>query len=217
MMENIAPKPISEPTLEAMQTGMITGMAQGCFEVSCGDEVWLARAAASCLLAPELGDQVLLARAEQCCWILAILQRETSSQYLMQVEGSLSIKARDTLELQGERTLGLHSAGETRMVSEQLSLDTNSAEMRCQSVGLIARMARVSLGTFSQVAERLEQTIESVIARIGQNFRIVREHDEQRSGSHRHMVEDTLTIEAKNCTQVAEQHMTIDAEKIHLG
>ena len=63
----------------------------------------------------------------------------------------------------------------------------------------------------------MDQTVRRLTQRLQDSFRFVKDHDETQAGSTRYLVEDTLTMNAKNAVHMAEEIVTINAEQVHLG
>lgn len=173
--------------------------------------------AASCLLQASPGDQVLLAGSPQCYWLLAILQQADQQAAQLQIKGALTIQTSGPLTLHSGEDLRLCSAGTQQVIAQSWQLDSQNVEVHCQRANLITRAMQLTTGTFSHWAEQIEQVATRVLQRFGQRLCTVKEHDEQRSGSHRHLVQGSSLLQAETVIQKARGHVSIDGQQIHLG
>lgn len=179
--------------------------------------VVVAQTAASCLLQAASGDQVLLASLGEDYWLLAILQRLSNQPAQLQVSGDLAIHSGGQLTLNSEQDLLIRSAGRQQIVAETWQLDSQQLAIHCQKVNLIARVFQLTTGTFRQWAEQLEQVANQVLQKFGQRLCMVKQHDEQRSDTHRHLVQGTAQLQAETIVQKAKGSVNIDGQQIHLG
>lgn len=177
-----------------------------------------ARRAASCLLAPEAGDRVLLSLDREEAFVLAVLERSGTGERRLVLdgparlevpEGGLSIAARDGISLA--------SATEVSIAAPDLSfcaarLTAGVSETSLTGEGLTAKVARIKV-----VARSVDSFLGRCVERMVSCLRQVREHDETQAGSARQIVEGTLTVHTANTVHLAEGHVKIDAEQIHLG
>lgn len=173
--------------------------------------------AASCLLQAAPGDQVLLAGSPEHYWLLAILQRADQQAAQLQIKGALTIQTSGPLTLNSGEDLLLCSAGTQQVIAEAWQLDSQRVEVHCQRASLIIRAVQLTTGTLSHWAEQIEQVATRVLQRFGQRFCTVKEHDEQRSGSHRHLVQGSTVQQAETIIQKARGQISIDGQQIHLG
>jgi hypothetical protein len=173
--------------------------------------------AESCLLQATPGDQVLLAGSPESYWLLAILQRADQQAAHLQVHGALTIQTSGPLTLNSGEDLLLCSAGNQQITTQNWQLDSHSVKVHCQQASLITRAVQLTTGTLSHWAEQIEQVATRVLQRFGQRLCTVKEHDEQRSGSHRHLVQGSSLLQAETITKKARGHVSIDGQQIHLG
>lgn len=177
-----------------------------------------ARLAASCLLAPEPGDRVLVSLDREEAFVLAVLERSGAGERRLVLpgparlevpEGRLSIAARDGVSLASATEVSL-AAPDLAMSAARLTAGVT--ETAFTGAGLEARVARIKV-----VARAVDSFLGRCVERMVSCLRQVREHDETQAGSARQIVEGTLTVHTANTVHLAEGHVKIDAEQIHLG
>jgi uncharacterized protein YktB (UPF0637 family) len=86
-----------------------------------------------------------------------------------------------------------------------------------ERVCLVAKVFQGQVKRIKMVANTVENTFRRLTQRLQDAFRFVQDHEEIQTGSTRYLVEDTLTINAKNAVHMAEEIVTINAEQVHLG
>jgi len=167
--------------------------------------------AAGCLLAPRPGDLVLACLdPDGTTFVLSVLRRAEGAPGEIAYAGALTVRAADDLSL--------CAAGDVALAaSNQLTVAASQGEITFTGVRLVAKTATVTLGALTLLAGAVEHIVSRLTQRLTNAVRLVAEHDESQAGSARHLVEDTLTIHAKNAVHVAEEVVKIDAGQVHLG
>ncbi|MDR0827771.1 MAG: DUF3540 domain-containing protein [Desulfovibrio sp.] len=189
------------------------------FRVRCGNRIFAANLAASCLMRPERNDTLLLARLEDGAnLILSVLYRADESSLCrlrlpqdssLECPGRLSVTTADTLALQSGKNLGLQSdalsvtAATADLRVTRLSAMLNQLDACCHSLYSLGHSARFVFQTLTQC--------------LGSSRRMIEGEDETRAGSSTLMVTETATVMAKNGLTFAEDTARTDAKLIQLG
>jgi len=179
-----------------------------------------AEKAASCLMEPCAGDTVLLVCGEAGGnFILAVLRREdaqTGADMIFEgpvrvsvKNGGFALSAHDDLSLASHRSLSLTSAA--------IGIHADTGEAKIGEVSLVSRLLKTHIEYVKSVAVTVDEIYQKLTQRLENCFRFIKDQEEVQSGSSRYLAEDLLTIHSKNSLIVAEEHVTINAEKIHLG
>lgn len=179
-----------------------------------------ARKAVSCLLAPEPRDQVLVSvdrfgRA----YVLAVLARpDALAENRLSLTGPtrLSVTGGDLI-LSAENGIDLTSPAHLSLAAADLNVHAGRAEIGLVETDFTGNALRAHIARIRIVARSVDSFVNNWVQRMTSCFRYVREHDETQAASSRQLVEGTLTVQTGNSVHLAEGHVKIDAEQIHLG
>lgn len=187
------------------------------FSVATGQGTLTARRAASCLLRPAPGDLVLMSRDSGTAYILAILERNASETDL-DLPGNVRVNTADgSLTLAAAGPVEIASATAVGLTAPRLQADAAHGDVRIDGLAFTGRTVDAVCHTLSVAARSIDQSARRLVQRLGCAFRYVSEHDEVQAASARQIVDGTLTIQTENTVHLAEQHIKIDAEQVHLG
>ncbi len=167
--------------------------------------------AAGCLLAPRPGDLVLASLdpgGEH--YVLTVLRRAPGTPGEIAYPGDLRLRAAGDLNISADGDAAL-------VAGDGLHVAAAHGELAFGRVGLVAQAATAKLGALTLVAEAVEHIVSRLTQRLAEAVRLVAGHDESQAGSARYLVEDTLTMQAKNAVHLAEEVVKIDAGQVHLG
>lgn len=178
-----------------------------------------ARRAASCLLAPEPGDLILASLdMSGAAWILAVLERAGETPSRLSVDGDTVLAAEGgSLTLACGRDMALTCEGSLTSASRQLAIHAERADAAIGVVSLMARTVKTQAKRMRAVARQIETTCRELTERMVRGSRIVEDHHEEQAASKRILVEQTLTLNAKNHTLLAEEEVVVNAERINMG
>lgn len=179
-----------------------------------------AHKAVSCLLAPAPGDQVLVSvdrfgRA----YVLAVLARPdalTENRLSLTGPTRLSVTGGD-LTLGADHGIGLASPAHLSLAAGELNVHAGRAEIGLAETRFTGNAFSANIARIRTVARSVDSFVSNWVQRMTSCFRYVREHDETQAASARQLVEGTLTVQTGNSVHLAEGHVKIDAEQIHLG
>ncbi len=200
-----------EPACPILTYCAVRGCLDGVYLLTSDSGEFRAARAAGCLLEPRRGDLVLASDDHSGqAFILCVLRRDEEAPGVIAYPGDLAIKSGGDLTLDAVRNAGLSCA-------ETMTLAGRRGEAAFEKASLLARAASVKAKTLSVVARTAEQIFSRFTLRADNAVRLTREHEEVQAGSARYLVEDQLTMHAKNAAHIAEDLIKIDAGEVHLG
>ncbi|RJR31769.1 MAG: DUF3540 domain-containing protein [Desulfobacteraceae bacterium] len=210
-MENLAKK--TETVRPTLEYGIIQDEGERTFTVQTSFGVVLSEQAVGCLVRPKSGDTVLLCMDEsERCFILSVLKREDDEKTRTELlfHGNVDLRVTG-----GELSLGSDKA--IAFASGRISMVADRGEAVIEKFSFTGRVLRAQVKRIMVVAGTVENVFRRFTQRLQDSFRFIKDHDEVQSGNTRYLVEDTLTMHAKNANHMAEELVTINAEQIHLG
>ena len=197
----------------ALEYGVIAGNCEEGFVVTSDRGVINANVAVSCLVSPEAGDIVLISVDEAgCCYILSILER--SEKYRRKTE--LAFDGDVNLNVRGG-SMSIASDEAISLASKDFELSAHEGRVILEKTTFLGRVLENNIGKIRVVADSLDSIVRRVVQRFVTTYRYVEEHEEVQSASTRMIVDGTLTMHTKNTMHIAEGHVKIDAEQIHLA
>jgi hypothetical protein len=178
-----------------------------------------ARRAASCLLSPEPGDMILASLdMSGAAWILAVLERAGETPSRLSVAGDAVFEAEGgSLTLSSGRDMTLACEGALTSASREISVHAERADAAIGVASLLARAVKTQAKRVRTVARHIETTCRELTERLVRGSRIVQDHHEEQAASKRILVEETLSLHAKNHTILAEEEVVVNAERINMG
>ena len=185
---------------------------------SCG--ALKAEKAASCLLDPCPGDTVLIICDDSGThFILAVLKRENATVGAdMVFDGPVKICVKNGgLDLSADHDLSIASRGALFLASDMIGVHADRGEAKIGELSLVSKILKTHIEYVKSVAVTVDEIYRKLTQRLENCFRFIKDQEEVQSGSSRYLAEDLMTMHAKNSLIVAEEHVTINAEKIHLG
>ncbi|HOW55200.1 MAG TPA: DUF3540 domain-containing protein [Syntrophorhabdaceae bacterium] len=197
----------------ALEYGVIEAPCEGGFLVVTDMGAVEASAAVSCLVAPVPGDVVLLSiDGMGRCYILSILERPQAAQG----QTELSFDGDVNLAVRGGR-MSITSDEALSFASGEFELNAHQGTVRIDNASFFGRAVENHIARLKIVAEAVDSIVRRAVQRFTSSYRYVEEHEEVQSASMRMIVDGTLTMHTKNTMHIAEGHVKIDAEQIHLG
>jgi len=197
----------------ALEYGVIAAPCEGGFVVTSEQGIVNAGVAVSCLVTPETGDVVLISMDESgCSYILSILERSERVQKGTELsfDGDLSVR------VNGGR-MSLASDESLSFASKDFELSAGEARITIEKASFFGRLVENNIEKIKIVADTLDSIVRRAVQRFTSTYRYVEEHEEVQSASTRMIVDGTLTMHTKNTMHIAEGHVKIDAEQIHLA
>lgn len=203
----------------SLEEGRVEALADRTFLVATGSGRYTVRRAVGCLVEPAVDDAVLVSFLDSGAgYILSVLERRTRGPAVLGYDGDVTLRVRDgRLQLSAQEGLALSSDDEVTVAARRFSLAAEQGEARVGVFSVIGRFLQTQAEQVSLIAEAWDAVVERVTHKLRLNMRFVSEMEEVQAGSLRQLVDGTMTIHARNTSLVAEQHVKVDAEQIHLG
>ncbi len=199
-----------QPVLEY---GMVAAPCEGGFIVTSDRGIIETSVAVSCLVTPEAGDVVLFSLdGSGPSYILSILERPHGERRSTELSfnGDLSIRVEGgSMSLASDETLSL--------ASKDFELAAKKGRVTIERASFFGRLVENNIEKIKVVADAMDSIIRRAVQRFTSSYRYVEEHEEIQSASTRMIVDGTLTMHTKNTMHIAEGHVKIDAEQIHLA
>jgi len=176
--------------------------------------------AAGCLLRPSAGDTVLVSvNGQGVSFVLTVLEQAPGrAQSDIVLNGCVRMHVRDgDLNIVADRSLGFSAATELDLAAESLGVHAASGKVNIERLSVSGAFVRCQIKAIKYVGKTIETICSRLTQRVRNAVRYVQEHEEIQSNSTRYLVEETITVHAKNAVHVAEEIVKIDAEQVHLG
>ncbi|PKN63285.1 MAG: hypothetical protein CVU57_19530 [Deltaproteobacteria bacterium HGW-Deltaproteobacteria-15] len=206
--------PETEPFLTC---GSVTEDLGGSFFLATPHGRLEARRAVSCLVRPMAGDEVLLSINGASTHIISVLER-SGTETELDIPGQVTLRATEgSLTLSAIGPISLTSSAAVGMSAPYLQVQAQEGEVQIERLSFVGRTVKSACEAFSLAARTIDQSARQLVQRLGSAFRYVEEHDELQAGSARQLVDGTMVVQTRNTVHLAEQHIKLDAEQIHLG
>jgi len=209
-MEHLAKKEESlQPYLEY---GIVQAEEEGGFSVQTAFGLVRGERAFGCVVQPQVADTVLLSIDEDGnCFILSVLRREDKKRRTeLSFNGDVGLTVKD-----GDLTVS--SEKKMAFASGKIAVHADKGEAVIGKFSFVGNVFKSQVKRIMVVANTVEHIFRRFTQRLQDSFRFVKDHEEVQTGNTRYLVEDTLTMHAKNANHMAEELVTINAEQIHLG
>jgi len=215
-MPNTKPSPAQSPA-PSLEYGRVLSAGAGRFQVETSFATVEAARAVSCLVEPASGDKVLLAvDITGSAWVLSVL--ETAGEVNLAVDGDARLSVRGgSLTVASGRDLNLACPGGLSAVSGEVSVHAVKGSAVIEKASFMGRALKTQFKRVKAVAASVDQVFKRFTQRSQESTRFVKEHDEVQAGSQRVLVEDLCALHAKNHSMMAEEHVVINADQIHMG
>lgn len=201
----------------ALETGYVEATAPT-LTVRLGDEVFPARRAKSCLVAPGRGDRVACAIGADELFVLAVLAGEDAAETRLTVEGSLRVQAPSgRVSFAAAEGIDLLSAKDLALGSETLQVRAKRGSVAVQELGLLGRLVRAEVSKLSLVADDVDSRLERLMQRAKRVFRFVEEIEQVRAGTFDMRAEQLAAVRGENTIVSARVLAKIDGEQVHIG
>ncbi|ANW25626.1 hypothetical protein BA953_00835 [Vibrio coralliilyticus] len=206
-----------EQTAGVLFSGVISAQTGSLLAIIANGRQFNVKKASGCLLVPEIGDLVMAVILDGQGWVIEVLEKYDLEKSNISVPGALNLHTEKDLTLSSSTKLEFQSPQDTAFITGCLSVNSNTTQIQSARVDVTAEHAEVGISVVRQIVQRAETYTEHLFSKLGRCVRSVKGHDEQHSGSHRHIVEGSHVVESENSLQVAHKHMAFDADKIHFG
>jgi hypothetical protein len=210
------PSPTAAPS-PSLEYGRVLQADPKSFHVETSFGTVQAVRAVSCLVEPGPGDKVLLSvDMTGGAYVLSVL--ESVTPLTLAVDGDARFCVRGgSLTLAADTDLALACPGEMAASAGEIRLHAGRGEAVIERVSFVGRALKTQFRRVSSVAKSVDQVFRRFTMRAQESTRFVKEHDEVQAGSQRVLVEDLCALHAKNHSMIAEEHVVINADQIHMG
>jgi hypothetical protein len=193
-----------------LATGTVRAVSQNQFMVVAQGSAFKAEKAAGCLLQPEAGDEVFCAGTEDGrYYILSVLTRADS-------QALAHLSAGDHVEWKG-LTCRVDFKESIECRAPRTELTTDRAQATFDQASLLGGRLACTVRSMRLVANNVELKAGSILERAGRVYRRIADFEESQIGRVRMLVEDVFFVKAKNAKLKADQHVSVNGEKIELG
>lgn len=205
-----------EPTLAE---GRIVGRDDAGYEVRCGEALWRARRAASCLLEPALDDSVLLSfNPGGRAYVLAVLERPVEAAAVINFPGDVELRAdKGQLRMAARDGMDFAATGEISLLSASYSLNTLRANLQFSELTASGGICTAQVEKLKLLARAVDSVVERIMLRATNSYRVVAETEHARCGALHYLVDKVLSLRSKHSVMTARGEMKIDGERIHMG
>jgi hypothetical protein len=218
-MDNLAEKRQYVPPV--LEYGVVASAREKAFLVLTEGGCHEAVAATGCVVKPEKDDVVLLSfGGEERIYILSVLERPCGlhRETTLQFDGQVHLNVRGGgMRMTTDEELSFASRGKMILASPKLEVDAHEGTLKIESMSFFGKVLYSQIEKMKVVADAVDSIFRRVVQRMTSSYRYVEEHEEIQSASTRMLVDGTLTMQTKNTMHIAEGHIKIDAEQIHLG
>ena len=186
----------------------LVGVSSYVLQLSNSDEM-IAFKAESCLLVPEVHDLVLVTcttNADQI-FILQILNRLTTA---------------NTLDL-GQNTvilgnkLKITASSQIEIEAPEVNLAGIKGSARFSHSSFVSNWCEVRLQKAAMIIHSLDRIVNTVTEKIMNSFRTIDGIEQTKAKRIRTLVTERMFVKAKHTTIHAEEEVSIDGKKIHIG
>jgi len=218
-VNNLALK--QDPAPLRLEYGLVLGGNERLYTVRTILGEAISEQAVSCLVQPRAGDTVLLSQDNAGnCFILSVLKRSAhqAGQTDLVLDGEVNLHVKDGgLSLTSDKDLRMVSREAITCTSSTISVHADEGKARIMRFSFLGDLLKTQVRRMKTVALTMDNICRRLTQKLGNSLCFIREHEEVQSGSSRHLVEETMSLHAKNVMQTAEEHVTVNAEQIHLG
>ncbi len=208
-MNNIIALKTLELTREAtLIYGQVEETCDGTYGIRLKNgDLLTAQRARGCLLAPAPGDVVLIADDGERAFVLSVL---------IGGEERGRIVLPETCELEGGE-ITVSGRSNLALEAPRVSMNGIQGEARFERLSLLARWCDFRARKIVAVAEVWDRVVGRLTERIRDSYRCIENTEQTTAGRIRTLVRGRFSIGAKNAAVTAEEDVTLDGRKIHLG
>lgn len=179
--------------------GVVADAKDQLYTVTSGKLCAPASCAASCLLEPVKGDSVACLRvAPDEFWILAVLQREQTTEHVLRCQGDTRLLVQG-----GALTL---DARETRIHGDGLNISVQHAKLATDSADVIGRQLRLIGGTVKVIGSVLS-TVMDRVTHFSKHYLRTTDGVDRVSATH-------IECEASQLLRMQGEHTLVNATKL---
>jgi hypothetical protein len=184
--------------------------------VRAGEFDLAARAAASCLVAPEQGDRVLVSVIGRECFVLAVLERAAETPTPIAL-GERAVVSATRLALDATESLELRSGATLGLGAEKVKLDAGELGAVARRVDFVAHSLSSSITRVRSFARVVDAVVDQLTQHAKTSLRFVSELDRSRAKHVDQQADETMILRSKHASVLADGITKIDASQVHIG
>lgn len=196
----------------------VKGQSEETVVLETAEGVVTATTAFSCLVRPAAGDLVLAGSYEQTYYVLAVLERRTTSDMQCTFPGNVSFNApRGNIQVASAGSLNLSSALKTRIVSPENALTGRHTTITGDTLETTTRETKFNTRSFTVVADAVDTIARRISQRASTVMRRVEGVETLNIGNLIQTVRKSFTSRSHHTVLTAKDEMRIDGERINMG
>lgn len=173
--------------------------------------------AAGCMIEPEEGDTVLLVENEfGGGYILTVLERNHEKPAVVDIPGSMTIKAGGSINIEGGGVV-IAGSEKTDIVSPLLSLRCSEGSIASDSLSIKGKRLSADMKSVKTSIGSLDSSIGRLVERIGRYYARIEELADMKYKRLRCIVQDAMLMKGRDVSVRAEKNITIDGKKVKVG
>lgn len=203
LKKNAALRPLS------LSYGRVTEREEDHYRVTTDEGIALwARKADGCLLTPEAEDMVLVSDGgAEGAFILSVLIKNGA-------EFDLALGGKAKIHAESITLSALHSAS---LEAPEVAFSGVSGKADFMGFSLRAGVCRAEIKKVSMLIQFLDSVVDRVTQRVKNSFRWIENTEQISAGRIRSVVKQRFSLKAKHTSILADEEVTVDGKKIHLG
>jgi len=195
------------------------GGGDGRYAVDCDGREWLARRAASCLLAPAPGDTVLISGPDpERVYLIAVIEQADPACGTLEVEGRLRLRSRTAdVAVQAAGEVRIEGGQGVRVETDALSLRVREADCSAARLSYLAGEVEGAVGCMRLVGRVYEAVVDrlSFLSRL--TLRQASEAEHVRAGTLDYQAGQSARLHAPYTMVTADALVKVDARQVHMG
>jgi len=201
----------------AMTAGIAGVRKDGKIPVRTAKGLVIAVRAAGCLLEPEEGDTVLLVEnSSGGGYILTVLERDEQKTAVVDIPGSVAIKAGGNLTIAGE-DVALTGREQVDIAAPVFNLRSRESSVETTNLNIKGKHLLADLKSAKTVLGSLESSVGRLVERITRYYARIDELADMRYKRLRCFVSETLFMKGRDVNVRAEGNINMDGKKINMG
>lgn len=200
-----------------LEAGCVERISATAIEVRLGSNVFDARRAKSCLVAPEVGDKVLCTVEPEAIFVLAVLDGAGTGTKVT-ADGNLELHARGgRVSVSASNGVDIVSGGDVAMTSADFHVHAKRGSVAIDELGFFGRLVKAEVAKVALIAQEVDSVLTRLSQRAKRVFRFVEEIDQTRAGTVDMRAEHLMAIRGENAVISARVLAKVDGEQIHIG
>ncbi len=191
----------------------------GAYAVACDGRTWIARRAASCLLAPEPGDEVLISGPDPArVYLIAVTVQADPGRATLEAQGELVLRSREAnVLLQGAGEVALQGGTGVRIDTPQYAVHAEDERHTCKRVRMVAESLHATVGETRLIGRTYDAALDRLTVMARLSMRSVAEVEQVRAGTIDYQAGQSARLHAAYTLVTGSELVKVDARQIHVG